>query len=92
MPALGLDVRVYYTPPKFADGTVLVCHHGAGSSALSFACTAKEITDMSRGQCGVLALDCRGHGASVPAMGRDGREADGGHRQDYDYCVAASDR
>ncbi|KAI0951613.1 hypothetical protein AcW1_008616 [Taiwanofungus camphoratus] len=68
VPALGLDVRVYYTPPKFADGTVLVCHHGAGSSALSFACTAKEITDMSRGQCGVLALDCRGHGRTTTTV------------------------
>lgn len=57
-----LDVRVYYTPPKFEDGTVIVCHHGAGYSGLSFACMAKEITDMTKGECGVLAYDCCGHG------------------------------
>lgn len=65
VPASGLDVRAYYTPPRFADGTVMVCHHGAGQSALTFACVAKEVTDMSRGECGVLALDCRGHGRTV---------------------------
>ncbi|KAI0750056.1 protein phosphatase methylesterase [Daedaleopsis nitida] len=57
-----LDIRAYYTPPKFADGTVMVCHHGAGYSGLSFACMAKEVTDMSKGECGVLSYDCRGHG------------------------------
>jgi len=65
VPASRLDVRAYYTPPRFAHGTVMVCHHGAGSSALTFACVAKEIADMSRGECGVLALDCRGHGKTV---------------------------
>ncbi|RPD54823.1 protein phosphatase methylesterase [Lentinus tigrinus ALCF2SS1-7] len=62
VPASDLDFRVYYTPPKFEDGTVIVCHHGAGYSGLTFACMAKEITDMSKGECGVLAYDCRGHG------------------------------
>ncbi|KAJ6543571.1 Alpha/Beta hydrolase protein [Mycena vulgaris] len=57
-----LDCRVYYTPPKFADGTVMVCHHGAGYSGLSFACLANEITGVSKGECGVLALDARRHG------------------------------
>ena len=59
---MDLDVRAYYTPPKFEDGTVMVCHHGAGYSGLSFACVAKEVTDMGRGECGVLSYDCRGHG------------------------------
>ncbi|KAI0648689.1 protein phosphatase methylesterase [Trametes meyenii] len=57
-----LDVRVYYSAPKFEDGTVIICHHGAGYSGLTFACMAKEITDMSKGECGVLSYDCRGHG------------------------------
>lgn len=43
----------------------MVCHHGAGTSALSFACFAKEVSDMSKGECGVLALDARRHGASI---------------------------
>ncbi|OCH94861.1 protein phosphatase methylesterase [Obba rivulosa] len=63
--ASGLDFRVYYTPPKFEGGTVLVCHHGAGYSGLSFACFTKEVVEMSKGECGVLALDCRGHGKTT---------------------------
>ncbi|KAL7279443.1 hypothetical protein ACG7TL_007285 [Trametes sanguinea] len=62
VPTSDLDFRVYYSPPKFEDGTVIICHHGAGYSGLTFACMAKEITDMSKGECGVLAYDCRGHG------------------------------
>jgi protein phosphatase methylesterase 1 len=39
-------------------------HHGAGSSGLTFGLTAKNIKELSKGECGVIALDCRGHGAS----------------------------
>lgn len=63
--ASDLDMRVYYTPPKSANGTVLVCHHGAGHSGLSFACLAKEVLDLSKGECGVLSVDCRGHGKTT---------------------------
>lgn len=62
VPDSKLEFRVYYTPPKFADGTVMICHHGAGYSGLSFALLAKEIEKASDGECGVLAFDCRGHG------------------------------
>ena len=40
----------------------MVFHHGAGYSGLSFACLAKEITEMTKGECGVLSLDARRHG------------------------------
>ncbi|KAF5359517.1 hypothetical protein D9756_002971 [Leucocoprinus leucothites] len=63
--ARNLDVRSYYTPPKFADGSVMVCHHGAGYSGLSFACFAKEVVDQTNGECGVLALDARRHGKTT---------------------------
>ena len=65
VPSAKLSIRVYYTPPKLSGvkGTVMVCHHGAGFSALSFACFAKEVENLSRGECGVLALDAREHGA-----------------------------
>lgn len=39
-------------------------HHGAGSSALTFGFTAKYIKQLSNGHCGVIAIDCRGHGAT----------------------------
>lgn len=58
-------IRTYYTPPKsdVCKGcTVIVCHHGAGAGALSFALLARDITAMTDGEVGVLAYDCRGHG------------------------------
>lgn len=39
-------------------------HHGAGSSSLTFGFTAKYIKELTNGACGVIAIDCRGHGAS----------------------------
>ncbi|KIL65721.1 hypothetical protein M378DRAFT_125152 [Amanita muscaria Koide BX008] len=66
VPSRGLDFRVYYTPPKYSEGTVMICHHGAGYSGLSFACLAKEVKDLSNGELGVLALDARRHGKTMP--------------------------
>ena len=62
IPLRNLDCRVYYTPPKLNNGTVMICHHGAGYSGLSFACFAKEVTETTKGECGVLSLDARRHG------------------------------
>jgi len=62
VPSVQLIFRVYYTPPKARGGTVLVCHHGAGYSALSFACFAGEVTGLSNGECGVFSFDMRRHG------------------------------
>lgn len=57
------------SPPN--PGTMIFFHHGAGFSGLSFALAAKEITKLTNGEVGVMAIDCRGHGrtthsASVP--------------------------
>ncbi|KAF9522149.1 Alpha/beta hydrolase family-domain-containing protein [Crepidotus variabilis] len=65
LPDRGLDCRVYYTSPKSKNGTIMVCHHGAGYSGLSFACFAKEVTGMTKGECGVMALDARRHGKTT---------------------------
>ncbi|GAB1524452.1 Protein phosphatase methylesterase 1 [Rhizoctonia solani] len=69
----GLDFRVYYTPPtaQGPEGTVLVCHHGAGYSALSFACFAQEVTKISGGELGMLIIDARGHGKTTPLDASD---------------------
>lgn len=73
-------VRTYFTPPStagpegsLAKSTLFVCHHGAGSDALSFALMAKEVTARTRGEVGVLAYDCRAHGRSQfpPHAARD---------------------
>ncbi|KAG8701070.1 Protein with carboxyl methyl esterase activity, partial [Ceratobasidium sp. 395] len=68
VPTSNLDVRVYYTPPSVTgpEGTVLVCHHGAGYSSLSFACFAKAVGEMSENELGILIYDARGHGKTAP--------------------------
>lgn len=48
-------------PAAKPKGTVLVCHHGAGASGLSFAVLAKEVKERDA-ELGVLAFDARGHG------------------------------
>lgn len=61
-----LDIRVYITPPIPTDndsGSIMIFHHGAGYSALSFACLAKAVTELTSGECGVMAFDARAHGA-----------------------------
>ena len=66
VPESNLDFRVYYTPPQTTDGSpgsVMVCHHGAGFAGLSFALFAGEVTSLSNGELGVLAIDARRHGA-----------------------------
>jgi protein phosphatase methylesterase 1 len=44
-------------------GPVFLCLHGAGHSALSFACVAKLVAD----QCRVVGFDFRGHGRNRTA-------------------------
>lgn len=64
VPESSLDFRVYYTPPATDQGpsTVLVCHHGAGFTGLSFACLAEQVARLSKAELGVMALDARSHG------------------------------
>ncbi|KAF8177078.1 Alpha/Beta hydrolase protein [Mycena galopus ATCC 62051] len=78
VPARQLDCRVYYTPPKTSGGTVLVCHHGAGYAGLSFACLAKELVGMSRGQVGVLSADARRHGKTKSTAENEDEDLDVG--------------
>ena len=54
--------HVYVTPPKTVSRDPLfVCHHGAGSSGLSFAVLAAQIRKRMPA-AGILSLDARGHG------------------------------
>jgi protein phosphatase methylesterase 1 len=65
-PGNDTTFRVYLNPAVSTigskHGAYLVCHHGGGSSGLSFAALAKEVKAKSGGELGVLAYDCRGHG------------------------------
>ncbi|KAI0084128.1 protein phosphatase methylesterase [Irpex rosettiformis] len=65
VPESGLEFRVYYTPSKSDNGTVIVCHHGAGWSGLTYAAFAKEVARVGKGECGVLSFDCRAHGKTT---------------------------
>ncbi|KAF1951945.1 protein phosphatase methylesteras-like protein 1 [Byssothecium circinans] len=56
--------HVYLTPPGSPKAPLLVLHHGAGSSALSFALFAKEIRK-AMPELGVLAVEAREHGSVV---------------------------
>lgn len=59
----GPEKIASYSGPSGGDpGTVFFLIHGAGFSALSWALLAREITKLSNGEAGVLAMDCRGHG------------------------------
>lgn len=51
------------------EQAVLVCHHGAGYGALSFALLAREVTRLMP-DLAIIAIDCRAHGES------SGREED----------------
>ncbi|KAJ7629761.1 Alpha/Beta hydrolase protein [Mycena polygramma] len=90
VPSRGLDVRVYYTAPAGGgrEGTVLVCHHGAGYSALSFACLAGEVREMGRGEVGVLAVDARRHGKTRSTADTEHENEDLSNRVLVDDFVA----
>lgn len=63
----GVDAKyhVYVTPPAdVVKGPLFVCHHGAGSSGLSFALFARELRQRLPG-CGVLSIEARDHGSIV---------------------------
>lgn len=66
--------HAYITPPT-DKGPLLVTHHGAGSSALSFALFAFEVRK-ALPNAGVLSLDARGHGETViEPLGSQGNDA-----------------
>ncbi|KAF8134276.1 Alpha/Beta hydrolase protein [Boletus edulis] len=68
LPTRGLVVRAYHTPLRGSG--VMIMHHGAGYSALSFACLTKELDEMIGKDVGILAFDARRHGKTVPMEGQ----------------------
>lgn len=51
-----------YATRARANAPLMVLQHGAGSSAMSFACLAQKVRELSGGGLRILALDMRGHG------------------------------
>lgn len=62
-PTENVIYHAYIVPPT-AKGPLLVTHHGAGSSGLSFALFALEVRK-ALPNAGILSLDARGHGETV---------------------------
>ena len=56
--------HVYHTPPASLKAPLLLLHHGAGSSALTFALFAKEMRSLLP-EAGILAVEAREHGSIV---------------------------
>ena len=56
--------HVYITPPATSKDPLLVLHHGAGSSALSWSLFSLQIKRLLP-EAGILALDARDHGSTV---------------------------
>lgn len=59
----SVKFHAYLTSPV-DKGPLFVMHHGAGSSGLSFAVVGSEIRKRMP-NAGILAVDCRGHGATM---------------------------
>lgn len=57
--------HVYLTPPTdIKKGPLFVCHHGAGTSGLSFAVCAQHIRSKLP-EAGILSLEARAHGSVI---------------------------
>lgn len=56
--------HVYLTPPQSPKAPLLVLHHGAGSTAMSFALFVNELKK-AMPEAGVLAVEARDHGSVV---------------------------
>lgn len=57
--------HAYITPPANpSKDPLFVCHHGAGSSALTFALFARDIRSHLP-SAGILSLSARGHGSTI---------------------------
>lgn len=66
----GLYFQTYYSPPSSLDAPILVFHHGAGSSAMTFCWLAHFLKGLPEDEIpGIFLFDARGHGDSskIPA-------------------------
>lgn len=62
---LTAHYHAYITPPTNpTKDPLFLCHHGAGSSALTFALFASELRSLLP-NAGILSLSARGHGSEI---------------------------
>lgn len=61
----GVEFQTYYSPPASQEAPILIFHHGAGSSAMTFCWMAHHLKSDNEGSVpGIFAFDARGHGDS----------------------------
>lgn len=60
-----IKFNAYYRPPLTAKAPLLVFHHGAGSSSMTFLTLSKHL--LKEGY-GLFVFDCRGHGLTISEM------------------------
>jgi protein phosphatase methylesterase 1 len=77
--------HAYLTPPS-TGGPLVVTHHGAGSSGLSFAVFTVELLKILP-NAGVLSLDARGHGQTTTTTATE----ESSTSQDYSLPTLAAD-
>ena len=71
-PTRAAKFHAYLTSPtNLTRGPLFVCHHGAGSTGLSFALFAKELRARLPA-AGVLAVEARDHGSGVESSLSEG--------------------
>ncbi|QDS72991.1 hypothetical protein FKW77_008917 [Venturia effusa] len=63
-PTASAKFHVYLTPPSSPKAPLFVLHHGAGSTAMSFALFAVDLKRLLP-ECGMLAVEAREHGSVV---------------------------
>lgn len=63
--AQGLRFQTYFSPPPLKTAPILVCHHGAGSSSMTYCWLAHQLqTHRENDIPGIFVFDARGHGNS----------------------------
>lgn len=83
-PTRHAKYHVYITPPRdVVKDPLYICHHGAGSSGLSFALFCKEVRQKTP-SAGVMSVEARNHGSSVS-------DADGQTSHDYSLDALSDD-
>lgn len=86
-PSRQAKYHVYLTEPTNpSKDPLFVCHHGAGSSGLSFALFSREVRKRLPG-AGVLSVEARDHGSVVGTSPPDARH----HATDFSLDALAQD-
>lgn len=70
----GVRFQTYFKPPSSSSAPIFICHHGAGSSSMTFCRLAQSLANEFGKQNeypGLFTYDIRGHGDSSTSMPPD---------------------